>query len=499
MTYNDKDDENTWQQPPFGLFLSLWNRTQGNTTPKIHFKIARWLETRWRNGDKRVLLQAFRASGKSSLAGLFLAWLLTRDPDLRVLVLSAESTLATKMARHIRTIIEKHPLTASLVPNRTTNEWASNKFTVKRKRHWRDPSVWSAGLFSNITGARADIILCDDVEVPNTCESIEARESLRTRLSETEFILNPGGTMIYLGTPHCYETIYADTPRSELGEEDIFLKDYARLSVPVLNARGESAWPERFTAQDIIAQKRQVGPMKFAAQMMLQPVNISRARLSVDLLQKYNEPLRSSEIQGDTYLSINGKPVTACGAWWDPAFASADGDASVLAIVFDDDEGNRYLHHIEYIQVTDKGDEANAQCRIVAELARKFYVPSITVETNGLGKFLPEILRNVLADTQTPCAVQEANSSKAKDLRILEGFDAVMAARALYVHDHVYLTPFAREMAEWRPGLRGVKDDGLDAAAGALSLKPVRIPRRYYQGRRHWQSRLHTARTDFLV
>lgn len=498
MTYNCKNEEDTWQQPPFGLFLCLWNRIQGNKTPKIHFLIANWLERRWIRGDRRVLLQAFRASGKSSLAGLFLAWLLTRDPDLRVLVLSAESSLATKMARHIRTIIEKHPLTASLVPNRISNEWASNKFTVNRKRQWRDPSVWSAGLFSNITGARADIIVCDDVEVPNTCETIEARETLRARLSETEFILNPGGTMIYLGTPHCYETIYADTPRRELGEEDIFLKEYARLNVPLLNEAGESAWPERFTPEDIILQKRQVGPMKFTTQMMLEPVNISRARLDVNLLQRYDEPLRAKEIQGAMYLTINNKPVTACGAWWDPAFASADGDASVLAIVFDDDEGNRYLHHLEYIHVAEKGEEAQAQCKIVAELAQKFYVPSITVETNGIGKFLPETLRAVLADTKTPCAVIEAASSKPKDLRILEGFDAVMAARALYVHAHVYRTPFMREMAEWRPGLRGVKDDGLDAAAGALSLKPVRIPRRYYTGRQQWQGRSHIARTDFI-
>lgn len=491
------DEEDTWQQPAFGLFLSLWNRIQGNTTPTIHCMIADWLEARWIYGDRRVLLQAFRASGKSSLAGLFLAWLLTRDPDLRILVLSAESTLATKMARHIRTIIESHPLTALLVPNRTTNEWASNKFTVRRARHWRDPSVWSAGLFSNITGARADIILCDDAEVPNTCESAEARAALRARLHETEFILNPGGTVIYLGTPHCYETIYADTPRVELGEEEVFLKDYARLHVPLLNDKGESAWPQRFTPEDILLQKRQVGPMKFAAQMMLEPVNIMRARLDVNLLQRYNEPLCAREIQGAIYLTIGGKPVSACGAWWDPAFASAEGDASVLAIVFDDDEGCRYLHHVDYIHVDSKGDEARAQSLIVAELARRFYVPSITVETNGIGKFLPETLRNVLAETKTPCAVLEETSSRAKDLRILEGFDAVMAARALYVHDHVYRTAFVQEMAEWRPGLRGAKDDGLDAAAGALSLKPVRIPRRYYRGRQHWQALSHIARTDF--
>lgn len=491
-------DENTWQKPPFALFLSLWNRIQGQKTPRIHFRIANWLEERWTRGERRVLLQAFRASGKSSLAGLFLAWLLTRDPDLRILVLSAESSLATRMARHIRTIIEKHPLTAPLIPKKTT-EWASDKFTVHRKKQWRDPSVWSAGLYANITGARADIIVCDDVEVPNTCETAEARGNLRARLKETEFILNPGGTMLYIGTPHCYETIYADTPRAELGEKDIFLKHYARLLVPLLNDEGESAWPERFSGEAIALQRKQVGPLVFSAQMMLEPVNITQSRLDVSLLQSYSAPLVAKEVQGQLYLSIGGHNIVSCGAWWDPAFGAAGGDGSVLAVVFDDDQGHRYLHHIEYIEVSGGEDEATAQCRVVADIARRFYIPAMAVETNGIGKFLPGILHNVLADEKVPCGVIERHSTQSKDKRILEGFDAVMAARALYVHESVYETRFIREMSEWRPGLKGARDDGLDAAAGALSLKPVRLPRRYHAGRTGWQGRPHQARTDFPV
>lgn len=395
----------------------------------------------------------------------------------------------------MRTILETHPLTRPLIPEKTT-EWASNKFTINRNAIWRDPSVWAAGLFSNITGARADVIVCDDVEVPNTCESAEARADLRDRLAETEFILNPGGTMMYIGTPHCYETIYADAPRTEMGEDDIFLKDYARLSIPLLNDAGESAWPERFTTKAIERQKKQVGPMRFAAQMMLTPVNITESRLDPAQLHRYDAALENKVVQDKLYLSLHNRNIVSCGAWWDPAFASAKGDASVLAVVFNDDEGNRYLHHVEYIKVP-AGNEAQAQCAIVAEIAAQFFIPSIEVETNGIGKFLPDILRNVLSERRVPCAVHEVTSSRAKDLRILEGFDAVMAARALYVHESVYQTPFIREMSEWRPGLKGARDDGLDAAAGALSLKPAKLRRFHFVKRHSWQGGQTQARTDF--
>ncbi|MBN1324809.1 MAG: hypothetical protein JW974_01155 [Alphaproteobacteria bacterium] len=56
--------------------------------------------------------------------------------------------------------------------------------------------------------AHADLIICDDVEVPNTSNTSRKREMLRERLRELDFILSPGGAMIYIGTPHTTETIY---------------------------------------------------------------------------------------------------------------------------------------------------------------------------------------------------------------------------------------------------------------------------------------------------
>ena len=55
---------------------------------------------------------------------------------------------------------------------------------------------------------RADLIICDDVEVPNTSNTQQKREMLRERLRELDFILSPNGTMIYIGTPHTMDTIY---------------------------------------------------------------------------------------------------------------------------------------------------------------------------------------------------------------------------------------------------------------------------------------------------
>jgi hypothetical protein len=380
----------------FKLFLVLWNQRMGQNTPQIHLQMAGWLEERWRRGDTRLLLMAFRSAGKSTVIGLFAAWLLYRRPDLRILVLAADLALAKKMVRNVKRIIEAHPLTVHLKPSRA-DQWASDRFTVKRMMELRDPSMLARGITANITGSRADVIICDDVEVPQTCDSAEKRESLRERLAEMNYVLMEGGTQLYVGTPHNYYTIYADQPRSEIGEERAFLDGFERLKIPILDEDGNSAWEERYGDGDIIRLRRATGPNKFASQMMLKPVNIAEGRLDPDLLQIYDDDLYYiKELHG---LYIGETKMVSASAFWDPAFGSIKGDGSVLAIIYADDAGNLYLHHLAYIKSEERGDkdEATAQCDQIAQIAKTHYLPSLTVETNGIGKFLPNILRNALA------------------------------------------------------------------------------------------------------
>lgn len=487
----------------FKLFIALWNKIQNQTTPQIHFQMADWLESSWTQEQTRLLLQAFRSSGKSTITGLYAAWRLFQHPDLRILVLAAETTLARKMVRNVKRIIERHPCTAHLKPDKL-DQWGNERFTVNRSKELRDPSMLAYGISSNMTGSRADIIICDDVEVPNTCDTAGKRETLRDRLSENDFVLVPGGTMLYVGTPHSWYTIYTDTPRQEIGEDDIFLNGYNRLTIPLLNEKNECVWPERYTKSDIKRMRKAAGPNKFASQMLLKPVNIADGHLDPAALQFYSDDLiMSDELKG---LYLNGKRLVSSSAWWDPAFGRQGGDRSVLAVIFTDEKGEYYLHHLAYITVPQNSpeDEATNQCKQIINIARRLYLPSITLEINGLGRFLPNILRRELNSARVPCAVRETSSTKPKDLRILESFDAVMAARALHVHSDIQKTPFITEMQEWRPGKNNTHDDGLDAVAGALSLEPIRIKRGTVTnkpGHSHWSnsSQTHTAKTDFKI
>lgn len=465
--------------PGFPEFVWIWNRRLGQGTPRHHLRMARWLSAGWRGHRRELLLMAFRNSGKSTIVGLFCAWVLMSDPNLRIMVLAADFALAKKMVRNVKRIVERHPLTAALKPRRR-EQWASDQFTVNRPGELRDPSMVAKGIGANITGSRADIVICDDVEVPNTCDTAPKRADLRERLAEIEYVLVPGGLQLYVGTPHSYYTIYAAEPRLEAGEERPFLDGFDRLEIPLVDARGNSAWPERFPAERVAAIRKRTGPNKFDSQMMLRPVNIADGRLDPDRLRLYEAELVYAEGNRLPVLSLAGNRLVSASCWWDPSYgAPGKGDSSVVAAVFTAEDGTYWLHRVTYLThdpARTDVDEATQLCRQVAAVVRDLHLPAVTLETNGIGRFLPGLLRRELAAQGTPCAVVEQASTRSKDQRIVDAFDAVLAAGALYAHRSVWATPFVAEMREWRPGGKA-RDDGLDAVAGCLLSQPVRLGR----------------------
>lgn len=188
-------------------FLDEWNELLNFETPEHHKKITKFLAEIFEQEPKRGLLMAFRHSGKSSVVGVFAACVLYFYPKTRILILSAETNLSSRMVSHIKHILENHPRCSEMLPT-VKKEWGSHKITIQRPIGIREPSVICQGIHGNITGLRADLIICDDVEVPNTSNTPQKREILRERLRELDFILSPNGAMIYIGTPHTSDTIY---------------------------------------------------------------------------------------------------------------------------------------------------------------------------------------------------------------------------------------------------------------------------------------------------
>ena len=459
-------------------FVQVWNDRQNQASPGLHREIIDWLAENWAQGRNETLLMAFRNSGKSTLVGLFCAWLLYRSGDLRIMVLAADLALARKMVRNVKRIIERHPLCDGMKPSRA-DQWAADQFTVNRDAELRDPSMLARGVEANVTGSRADVVICDDVEVPNTCNTAPKREDLRQRLDEIDYVLVPGGLQLYVGTPHTFDTIYGRG-------EGAYLDTFHRLELPLLDGHGNSRWPERFPADRIAAIKKRSGPNKFASQMMLHPMDLADGRLDPDRLRLYASELDYREGNGEAVLMLAGRRLVSASCWWDPSSgAPGKGDGSVVAVVYTDDHGDYWLHRASYLThdpaLVESQAEAIQMCRQVARFVGDHYLASVTIETNGVGGLLPGLLRRELDAMGIAAGVIGKASTVAKDQRIIDAFDAVLAAGMLHAHQSVWDSPFMAEMREWRPASK-CRDDGLDAVSGCLLSEPVRLQRRLPPG-----------------
>lgn len=491
----------------FYQFSYIWFKLQSLSLPKHQRKIIKWLEKMYHSDQRQALLMAFRNSGKSTLVGLFCAWVLYDNNAIRILVMAADHSLAKKMVRNVKRIIERHPLTSSLKPDKL-DQWAADQFTIKRNQELRDPSMLAKGLNANITGLRADIIICDDVEVPKNCDSPNKRTDMREKLQELDYILTPQGMQLYIGTPHTYYTIYQVEYDATKKEVDPFLYKFNKLEVPILNTAGASAWPERFPESKIASIRARSGENKFLSQMMLQPVNIAESLLDPERLKSYTDKLEIIFSNNRECLKLGDKKLISSSCWWDPSFGNteAKNDNSVIACVFTDTQGGYWLHDLEYISVKDDGSSnvASMQCEKVIRFLKRNFLPSIRIESNGIGKFLPSILRQKLAEEKLRVAVLENYSTQNKQTRILEAFEVLLAERALNVHSKIWQTPFIAEMREWSVEAN-CKDDALDAVAGCILSEPIRITKPLLSTQdftmQNWrgQSTDYKAKTNFDV
>lgn len=197
----------------FLLFLMyVWTRVLKLPKPtRVQLDIAQFLE----HGPRKRFIAAFRGVGKTFLTGAYIVWRLWKEPDLKIMVVSANERFAGKVAAFVHGLIN-----AEDVFTREPVPWAELKagrgqkdstmeFDVGPSSLSKDPSVFAVGIGGQMTGGRADLILSDDVEVPTNSATETEREKLEDRTGEYAAIAKPEtGEVIYLGTFQSMASIY---------------------------------------------------------------------------------------------------------------------------------------------------------------------------------------------------------------------------------------------------------------------------------------------------
>jgi hypothetical protein len=435
--------------------------------PKFHYDLIDFLSAYGTWTNHTAVVQCFRNASKSSLVAAWVVWRLAVDPTLLFLIQSADDGTAAKMVGDVQKLITLHPFAEHLQSAKST--WTSKGVRVKGATSGRNLSVSARGIFSNVTGSRADIIIADDVEVPRNSEFQELRDRLRNRLSESSRLLNPNGLRLLIGTPHAHDSIYPEQIDKGASSFRVPLIDGIEGEFP--NYTGTSNWPERWPIEMVARIQHECRTRaEFLSQYQLIAVNSEESHLDVSLIKRYSDEPEFIQSNGTKLYKINDKKITGINAFWDPSMSKSGGDSSVLAITFCTADGSIYIHRTIALQ-----GEAEDQCKQARQVLIDFNVPIVYIETNGIGNFLPQIL---LKHTRgLGIGVDGKHTSIRKSDSIQGAYETPLSAGILYVHDSVMNTKFVTQLRDFNPRSMRGKDDFIDAPAKSIAQLPIAIGR----------------------
>lgn len=161
-------------------------------------------------GHKYRMIMAQRGQAKTTLTAIYCAFMLIHFPHYRIVVFSQNSKRAKEIAGWVIKIFNAIDFLEVMRPDKYAGDRSSiESFDV----HWvfrgsdKSPSVACYSIESGAQGARADIIIADDIESLQNSRTVGGREWLMEQTLEFESI-NQFGDIIYLGTPQSTESIY---------------------------------------------------------------------------------------------------------------------------------------------------------------------------------------------------------------------------------------------------------------------------------------------------
>lgn len=450
----------------------VWRHLNLPDPTPVQVDIANYLQ----NAPRRAVIEAFRGVGKSWLTSAFVCWVLLNDPQKKILVVSASKERADAFSSFVKRLINEIPILQHLRPKEGQRD-SVIAFDVGASKPDHSPSVKSVGITGQITGSRADLLIADDVEVPNNSATQMMRDKLAESVKEFDAILKPGGRIIYLGTPQTEMSLYNQLP--ERGYElriwpalypelSQVMKYQGRLAPSVTmkleedaSYAGKPTDAKRFHEEDLMERRASYGRAGFALQFMLD-TSLSDAdryplKVSDLVIQNLNPTLGHLKVAwaAAPEVCINDLPNVALTGdrYYRPMWHSdemSEYTGSVMSI----DPSGRGKDETGYAVVkalagnlflTEAGGLTGGYepetLEGLAYAAKRNQVKEIIIEANFGDGMFSQLLKPILGRIY-PCTITEVKHSTQKEARIIDTLEPVMSSHRLIVDQKVVQKDF---------------------------------------------------------
>lgn len=457
----------------------------------IHREIFRWLQdydlfTHHTSQTSNKLIMLPRAHLKSHVIATFGAWIVARHPEISILYLSATAELAITQLYAIKNILTgtkfQRYFPEYIHPQEGKREkWSETTISVdhiqRKQEGIRDATIKCAGLTTNTTGWHADLILADDLVVPENAYTEEGRESVRKKSSQFTSIRNPGGFTLAAGTRYHPVDIYhtwKNQVYKEYDEENqlVDVKPVWEVIEHVVEIDNIFLWPRVVRADgkafgfDLNTLSRIKGEysdrVQYYAQYYNDPNDPQSERISRDKFQYYNPRLLVKE--GSRWF-YNHKRLNIYAAI-DFAFSfSAESDYTAIVVVGIDSEKNHYILDIDRWKTKKIID----YFRHIKELHSKWRFNKLNAEVTVAQVTIVDAIKDYVKQDGLRLSVVEYRPSRAegrKEERIAAVLEPLYEDYKVWHFEGGWTSVLEEELVLTRPP----HDDIKDAMASACSI-----------------------------
>lgn len=233
-----------------------------------------------------------------------------------------------------------------------------------------------------IRGLHVGAVLCDDMPDESSLYSDEQREKLKELLKGTiEPIVEPYGYFIVCGTP------YSSAP-NELYQVLKADKRFYCFEYPVIFPDGRPLAPDRYTFDQILAKKEELGTIVFNREYLVVPISDSSTIFPYEYLMRSTIGMENIRFA----TSIDDYPIKLQRVHIGVDFAvsgNIGADYTVYSVWGVDSMKNYYL--LTYYR--QKGMSHNEQIDKIVQLDRLFRPNKIVCESNGFQSILSALAR----------------------------------------------------------------------------------------------------------
>ena len=240
---------------------------EGFIEGKHHRKVAKQFEKLSTNRGSRIIVNMPPRHTKSEFASYLLpAWLIGKNPSLKIIQTTHTAELAVRFGRKVRNLMETEQY-REVFPD------VNLKADSKAAGRWETSEggeYYAAGVGGAITGRGADLLIIDDPHSEQDALSENALESAyEWYTSGPRQRLQPGGSIVVVMTRWSLKDLTGKLIKAQAS--DVMSDQWDVVEFPAILPSDKVLWPEYWKKEELLKVKASLSAGKWNAQWQQNP------------------------------------------------------------------------------------------------------------------------------------------------------------------------------------------------------------------------------------